>query len=545
MKKLIALSSVSFMLVTGLFAQQGPVKEKLDLGEIKGNVSIGFQQYQEDSLIGAVVPDEKSSLNAFTNILYTRKTFSAGIRYESYMPAQLGYPDRFDGTGLGYRFASYNTDEVTVTVGNFYEQFGNGLIFRSYEEWGLGYDNVMDGIRVKGSPYKGVYVKGIIGTQRAFMSQGPGIVRGADMELVVNELFDSSKAKTTVILGGSFISKYQADQDPIYVLPENVAAWAGRFNLITGNFNFLGEYAYKINDPSLINGYIYKPGDALMLSASYSVKGFGAVLTAKRVDNMDFRSDRTAGGSSLNINYLPAVSKVHTYSLAAYYPYATQPNGEVGIQAELLYKFKKDSKIGGKYGVQLAVNYSAISGLKTEPLYDGMGYESDYLEVGDEPYFSDFNIDITKKFSKKIKGTFSYMNLVYNKDVVQGLAGYGTVYADVGVIDITYKIRSKRTLRMEFQSLTTKQDDGSWVQVLAEYTMAPHWYIAAFDEYNYSNKKEEKRLHYFTVQGGYKNKGNTISVGYGRQRAGIFCVGGVCRNVPASNGVTLAITSSF
>jgi len=32
---------------------------------------------------------------------------------------------------------------------------------------------------------------------------------------------------------------------------------------------------------------------------------------------------------------------------------------------------------------------------------------------------------------------------------------------------------------------------------------------------------------------------------YGKQREGIFCVGGVCRNVPASNGVTLTITSSF
>ncbi|MBL4577069.1 MAG: hypothetical protein JKX74_01275 [Flavobacteriales bacterium] len=514
-------------------------------GEIHGNFQMDMQYYNSDTLIGAPEVPEKVLMRGFGNLNYTLGDFTAGVRYESYQATLQGFDPRYEGNSFPYRYATYRSEGMEITIGNYYEQFGNGLIFRSYEEWGLGYDNVMDGIRIKGSPYKGVYVKGIIGTQRAFMSQGPGIVRGADMELVVNELFDSSKAKTTVILGGSFISKYQADQDPIYVLPENVAAWAGRFNLITGNFNFLGEYAYKINDPSLINGYIYKPGDALMLSASYSVKGFGAVLTAKRVDNMDFRSDRIAGGSSLNINYLPAVSKVHTYSLAAYYPYATQPNGEVGIQAELMYKFKKDSKIGGKYGVQLAVNYSAISGLKTEPLYDGMGYESDYLEVGDEPYFSDFNIDITKKFSKKIKGTFSYMNLVYNKDIVQGLAGYGTVYADVGVIDITYKIRSKRTLRMEFQSLTTKQDDGSWVQVLAEYTMAPHWYIAAFDEYNYSNKKEEKRLHYFTVQGGYKNKGNTISVGYGRQRAGIFCVGGVCRNVPASNGVTLAITSSF
>jgi len=34
-------------------------------------------------------------------------------------------------------------------------------------------------------------------------------------------------------------------------------------------------------------------------------------------------------------------------------------------------------------------------------------------------------------------------------------------------------------------------------------------------------------------------------VNYGRQRAGIFCVGGVCRQVPAANGLTLSVTSTF
>jgi len=49
-----------------------------------------------------------------------------------------------------------------VTVGNYYEQFGSGMIFRSYEERGLGYDNAMDGVRIKYVPYKGVYLKGVL-----------------------------------------------------------------------------------------------------------------------------------------------------------------------------------------------------------------------------------------------------------------------------------------------------------------------------------------------------------------------------------------------
>ena len=522
-------------------------------GEIHGNFQMDAQYYNSDTIIGAPEVPEQMLMRGYGNLNYTLGNFTAGVRYESYLATLQGFDPRYDGNAFPYRYATYQAEGIEVTIGNFYEQFGNGLIFRSYEQWGLGYDNVMDGIRVIGSPYKGVYLKGVIGKQRSFMSQGPGIVRGADAEVVINELFDSSQAKTTVIVGGSFVSKYQADQDPLYILPENVGAWSSRLNLISGNFNFMGEYAYKINDPSMINGYIYKPGDALMLSGSYSTKGLGIIATAKRVDNMDFRSDRTVGGTNLNINFLPAITKVHTYSLAAYYPYATQPNGEMGLQLELFYKLKKGSALGGKYGMGIAVNYSTVGSIDKTAINDStavgetgtLGYNSNFFAMGDEVYFSDFNIDITKKFSKKFKGVFSYMNLVYNKDVVQGLDGYGTIYADIAIVDLTYKIKSKRTLRMEFQSLTTKQDDGSWTQVLAEYTMAPHWFLAVFDEYNYGNKKGVKRLHYFTVQGGYKKKGSTITIGYGRQRAGIFCVGGVCRNVPASNGITLALTSSF
>ncbi|HML86108.1 MAG TPA: DUF6029 family protein [Bacteroidales bacterium] len=32
---------------------------------------------------------------------------------------------------------------------------------------------------------------------------------------------------------------------------------------------------------------------------------------------------------------------------------------------------------------------------------------------------------------------------------------------------------------------------------------------------------------------------------YGRQREGLLCVGGVCRQVPAATGFTLTLTTSF
>jgi len=44
---------------------------------------------------------------------------------------------------------------------------------------------------------------------------------------------------------------------------------------------------------------------------------------------------------------------------------------------------------------------------------------------------------------------------------------------------------------------------------------------------------------------GYIEGATRITISGGRQRQGIFCVGGVCRVVPASNGVSLSVTTSF
>jgi len=69
--------------------------------------------------------------------------------------------------------------------------------------------------------------------------------------------------------------------------------------------------------------------------------------------------------------------------------------------------------------------------------------------------------------------------------------------------------------------------------------------VTILNQYNYGNKVEDLRVNYPTAQVTYIQNALRMSIGYGRQRAGIFCVGGVCRNVPAANGLTVAITSSF
>ena len=355
-------------------------------------------------------------------------------------------------------------------------------------------------------------------------------------------------------MGGSFVSKFQSGDQIVYQsstlkVPQNVGATAGRIGISHGKISVNGEYVYKINDPSAFNKYVYKNGEAALLNASYSKKGFGISLGAKRVDNMSFKSDRSATASDLNMNFIPIFAKQHTFTLMAFYPYATQPNGEMNYQVEIQKKLKKETFLGGKYGTDITFNFSQAHGLDTtrlKPTEDSsrIGYRSNYFAMGAR-YFSDCNIEITKKLSPKFKMMLLYASQVYNKDVIQGESGFGTIYSNIAMTELVYKISAARSIRMELQHLYTEQDRKSWAMGLLEYGAGEHWLLSAMDQYNYGNDISKDRIHYYSTQITYIRNATRIALGYGKQRSGIFCVGGVCRYVPAANGITFAVTTSF
>lgn len=549
-----------------------PNLNNVNLGEVHGNFQADAQYYQEDTAIGAKAVPEDFLFNGFANIIYTRGKFSAGIRYESYLNGLNGFPPGYKGSGIPYRYATYNGDALEFTVGNFYEQFGSGITLRAYEERNLGYDNAFDGFRVKYQPFKGLYLKGLVGKQRLYFSLGPGIVRGLDGELDINETFKSlNEKKWRIALGGSFVSKFQSDQDPTLVLPENVGNSAGRIRLSFGNFNVFAEYANKINDPiglNQVNGYpVYKNGEAFIFNASYAQKGFALYVGANRIDNMNFRSDRNAKLNDLLINYTPPLCKQQTYSLLTIRPYSSQPNGEIEFTGQADYKVKKESLLGGKYGMDISVNFSGANGLDTThllPTEDTValdGYKVNSYGPGKEKFFRDLYVEISKKFNKKMKLTLVYDYQEYNHNVIiNGVSGNDFVCAHTVIADLTYKLKAERAVRIELQHLYTDQkyykgdlnnQRGDWASGLIEFTVNSNWFIAVQDQWNYGNEsknkddKFDKRLHYYNVTTGYTKNATRISLGYGRQRQGLFCVGGVCRQVPASSGVVLSITTSF
>ena len=541
---------------------------------VSGDFGFNGMYYIPDSIIGADPVDSKVRGNAFLNLLYSNGGFSAGMRYEFYMFPLIDFEKiGYQGQGIKYFFADYTNKFISVTAGNFYEQFGNGLTLRAYEDRQLGIDNSLLGARIKLTPYKGITLKGVWGIERNNFESYLGrkdYVRGADLELSFNEIFPKIQEKGFIArVGANIVSKFEKSDDDMYFgigsgdttaviphsqIPQNVAAWAARATFGYEGFRLDGEYARKMNDPNLSNLFIYKPGEALFLSATYAMKGFGVAASFIRADNMEFRSQRWENNNSeLLINCIPAINRQYSYQLIGDYSYASQPNSQIGAQLQINYQIPKKSKLGGKYGTDLTFNYSRFHNTDQQPVQEAiengtpmgtMGYTSKFFKFGPTLLYQDIGLEISHRFNnKKWKWILAYNYITYNLEVLQGHAGM--MRGHLVASDLSYKITPKHALRLELQHLYTKDDCGSSIYGMLEYSFSPNWFVSVGDDWNYGNPLEGHKTHYYNISCAYVWNTTRIALNFGKTKEGILCVGGVCRAVPASFGAGLSVTTSF
>lgn len=543
---------------------------------ISGDFGFNGMYYIPDSIIGAEPVESKVRANAFLNLLYNNGGFSAGMRYEFYMFPLIDFEKiGYQGQGIKYFFADYTNKFIQVTAGNYYEQFGNGLTLRAYEDRQLGIDNSLLGARVRLTPYKGIYLKGVWGIERDNFEPYLGrhdFVRGADLELSLSEMFPVIQEKGFIArIGANIVSKYDrpdnyirfpiggANSDTMGIitldkLPANVATWAARATFGYEGFRIDAEYARKMNDPNVTNTFIYKNGEALFLSATYSMKGFGIAASFIRSDNMEFRSDRWENqNSELMINCIPAINRQYSYQLLGDYSFASQPNSQIGAQVQVNYQIPKKSVLGGKYGTDITFNYSRFHNTDQQPVQEAidngtptgtMGYTSQFFKFGPDLLYQDIGLEISHRFNnKKWKWILAYNYITYNLEILQGHEGM--MRGHLVASNLSYKITPKHALRLELQHMYTKDDIGSSLYAMLEYSISPNWFISIGDDWNYGNPEPDHKVHYYNIACAYVWNTTRIALNFGKTKEGILCVGGVCRAVPASFGAGLSITTSF
>lgn len=522
-----------------------------DKATVTGSIQSDILFPQADDKIGAQHYSETALTNTFADVSIAGPNLDAGLRFEYLQHPLPGFAHDYAGYGVPYFYVRGHWQKIDVTLGSFYEQFGSGFVLRTYEERSLGIDNSLRGARVVVKPVTGVTLKALTGQQRRYWDWNQSWISGADLELnLENWIKPLQNRGAFLTLGASFVSKHEKTEDIMsptfpnykYNLPENVGAFDVRLQYQQGGLNLLAEYAQKSQDPSQTNGYIYRKGNVAMLSASYSKRGMSLLLQAKRSDNMSFRSRRRLPDMTENssyINHLPPFTMEQTYTLAAMYPYATQPDGEWAYQAELGYNFKRHTLLGGKYGTKVKLNYSLVQSIDKNYHNDTDGYGSAFWKWGDTRNYQDLNVQVEKKMSKSFKLNLMYMNQFYNKTVVEGEGGM--IHSNIFIAEGKYQFNDKFTLRGEAQYLTTAEDKGDWAFGLLELSVLPNFMFTVSDEYNVG----ETDVHYYNGSVTFTTGAHRIQAGYGRTRAGYNCSGGVCRWVPATKGVTVSYNYNF
>ncbi len=540
------------------YSQEKPESQKVNFF---GGFESNSQWYLNDKTLQIAHPNVplRSNNYLFLNLKY--KNWTAGIQGESYEDQSLlNYNPKLNKSDVATYFVQYKNEKMDVTAGYFYEQFGSGLLFRSWEDRSLGINNALRGGRVIFSPTPYFTLKSIYGQQRTGFDVANSDVYGVDAELELSDLFQFETTELSV--GGSYVGREEKIETLLNPNFNNLTvAFAGRINFTQNAFYFSTEYDYKSKDAIIevrnqIENDFIKPGTALLLNLGYSKKGFGVDGTFRRIENMSFFSERLAKGNAYNdriLNFVPSLTKQHHYNLANIYVYQAQPNvflgdetvlktGEIGGQWDIFYNLKKGTTLGGKHGTKVAFNFSNWNALGGEFYLPKKDYKTDFIGFG-KKYFSDYNIEITKKWNEKWQSIFSYINQYYNKKLIEETEGL--VKTNILAAEATYKFSTAKSVRVLGEHMWADSDKKNWAASTVEYNHNSKLSVFVSDMYNYGNDDIKMRNHYYNIGTAYRQNSTRIALNYGRQRGGLVCVGGVCRFVPESSGISLSLNTTF
>lgn len=531
-------------------------KRKRNLGHLSGSFETNTIYYVEDSKTGAVVPHNSYGSNNFLKLDYQLGRFSAGVQLEYYPHPLVGTPmqgyeyvmEGFSINNLTEKYISWTDRNYSVTVGDFYEQFGSGLILRAWEDRALGFNNSLGGARVTFNIKDIVEGKVLYAFPRFNLGYLSTQIAGGDLSFSLSNaigLLDHRLSLEGSIVNRHFknlpswYTEYRDDYD--FDLSKNVISYSGRVNYEYRGLSAKFEYVGKSKDVYLDNmtgEEVFKRGDAQLFEIGYTGSNYAVMAQFRRLNYMQSQLYRPDGGSGSlgllpgnTINYIPALSPQHTYMLAGLDPNSPQQNGEIGGQIDAFYTFRRGTAIGGKRGLKIHANcarYYSINGTMSKP--------------GTNFYYRDFSFDIDKSWNSKLR-TVLFVSL--QKNAMHG--GEDVIRQNVFVADVTYKFTPKFSLRAELQYLYaphaegSKEVDGDWVAGLLEASFAPKWSIFVQDMYNHGGSE----INYYSAGASFTHSFIRIALSYGRNRAGYICSGGVCREMPAYTGGNLAMTLTF
>lgn len=512
-------------------------------GTLTGDFQANYNFYNGDSVIGTTGELYRKYLNggeAWLTNRYSNKGFTAFLRIDAFYNSNLYVPGTaFTSYGIGAFNVSKEIGDLTITGGYIYDQIGSGILFRSYEDRGLLIDNALVGAHVKYKPLPNVTLKAFAGQQKritpdklderyqptikafnaegdfdlgkAHVSPGIGLFNRTLDDASINRIATRVNAQD---LSTRFVPRY------------NMYAFTAYNTLTWGDFSWYVEGAYKTHEAIDVQqvDLVDESGNVQYTTVGYARKGIAVNVSAKRTENFVMRTSPQETLLRGMLNWQPVVARIRPQRLMSRYSPASQDISELATGADVLISPREDFDI--------TLNYTRINTLADVKLYREGFAEIEYRGL--------------KKWI--LIGGAQYLN--YNQEVYQLRPGVPMVEAITPYFEATYRFNEKKSLRAEVEYMYSKQDYGSWVFALIEYTIAPRWAFAVSDMYitqlNPENISDfSYSPHYYNAFLAYTKGPHRFTLSYVKQPDGINCTGGVCRYEPAFSGLRFGVTSSW
>ncbi len=540
-----------------------------DKGQFSGNLLMTYQKYIRDDSIGAntkVYKENTASADAWLFMQYRIKGYSFILRYDAFNNSPLLDPqDAYTNHGVGFWQINKSVDKLDITMGSFYDQFGTGILFRAYEQRQIGIDYAIQGMRLKYNINDKWAIKGFAGNQKGNIKNRFGyanqVISGLNIEGNLDLGKDSKFGALQVGASGVNRTLDRETMDRLvgtintYDLADrfypkyNVYGGNAYFTYTKDNFSWTVEGNVKSKEAIMEDDskFHLKGGKVLYTSMSWGKGGWnlgkqkasvGLNIQARHVDHFSFRTAPTENLLNGLVSYLPSMTRQNTYRLLSRYNAPGQAMGEDGIQGEIEFKPRKGTQIffNGSYVQTLASNGK-------------LNKATGVMEA--EKLFSENYIEVVQKIGKHDKLKLGVQRIVYNQTRYESEPEYVPVKTITPFGEWLHTLDQGRSLRVEWQYLNTKNDQGSFANLMIEMFVRKNLSIAVADMVNVVPHRYErmiiadKVLHYPTFFIGYTEKNTVFTLAFLKQQQGVNCSGGICREEPAFSGVRFTVSSNF
>ena len=509
-------------------------------GSLTGSLESNSIYYLDDEILG----DRQIAFgsNDYLKLSYYNGPWSAGLQGDIYLPALIGYDDirnagATDPTfALSQLFVSYRGEKFEVTAGDFFEQFGSGLIYRSFEDRQLGVNSATQGLRMSMRLTDYLSMKAFAGRPRlAVLGHAGSFIGGVDLGYDLSGQLGWQQ--TLLSFEGSYVARHESltkegsELEFVGNIFENAGLSSPLLHLISGRANFgygdlsaKAEFVAKTKDLSEAVDFEAHSGMAVLGEVSYAKGKFNMIAQGRMLKNMGTRMSLYDTSLGNALNYIPALTRQHTYMLANLEPHQVNTHSELAAQADAYYSIRnpKDRRNFWRFHANFSIAHNQEFGNLT---------------------WMDLNADIERQWNKYWKATFMYslQKRNPNKGFVDML-----YTSHIFVADVTHKIDNKNSVRAELQYLYSNDYEGDWVAALVEYNLSPSWSFFVSDMYNHQRIDTfNEKVNYYSVGASYTYDRVRAQLSYGRNRAGMICSGGVCRYTPAYTGFNLLLSATF